>query len=97
MIQDLRNAVRCFLEQTQKVLTQREDDVHRGGPVAQVRMGFGKVGRSNAAHQIAQFREKVHSSLGTLQREQLLELIKDEYWFHQNVTMPELGGLEERP
>src|SRR5262249_12510399 len=75
MIQDLRNAVRRFLEQTQKVLTQRQDTVHRGRRVTQVRMGFGKVRRNNAAHKIAQFREKVHPCLGTLQREQLLELM----------------------
>src|SRR6516165_7018511 len=97
MIQDLRNTVRRLLEQTQKVLAEREDDVDCGSRVTQVRMGFGKVRRSNAAHQIAQFREKVHSCLGTLQREQVLELIKDEHWFHQNVTIPELGGLKERP
>src|SRR6516225_6437840 len=97
MIQDLRNTVRRFLEQTQKVLTEREDDVYRGSRVTQVRMGFGKVRRSDAAHQIAQFREKVHPCLGTLQREQLLELIKDEHWSHQNVTTPKFCGLEERP
>jgi len=50
MIQDLRNTVRRLLEQTQKVFTEREDDVDRGSRVTQVRMGFGKVRRSNAAH-----------------------------------------------
>src|SRR6516225_6339687 len=97
MNQDLRNTVCRFLKQTQKVLTEREDDVYRGSRVTQVRVGFGKVRRSDAAHQIARFREKVHPCLGTLQREQLLELIKDEHWSHQNVTTPKFCGLEERP
>jgi hypothetical protein len=77
VIEDLRDVVRCFLEEAEVVLTQGQNDSQRRRPLAYGDIWLRRRRRANAADEMTELGEKRLPRLFGLKREQLLELIED--------------------